>query len=193
MAVKGFEMTLFQDIMPEVISDDVIELKARINHDLDEEYFQQINQNREFLRQYLLWVDKTNSLDDCIAATKMFTEEWSNGKIFGYSLVLKASNKLIGSIDLHNISKENYKAEIGYWLAQHENGKGFISRAVKLIEKAAFDLGLHRIEIEIQKDNLPSIRVAERNNYILEGSHKDALYKYGQFYDKLVFAKINNS
>ena len=186
-------MTSFKNLMPEIISDDLIELKARINHDYDNEYFQQINQNREFLRQYLLWVDKTNSLDDCVSASKMFTDEWANGKIFAYSLILKATNRLIGSIDLHNIDNDNYKAEIGYWLAQQENGKGLMSRAVKLIEKTAFELGFHRIELEIQKDNLSSIRVAEHNNYKFEGTHKDALYKYGQFYDKLVFAKINNS
>ena len=186
-------MRSLQDLMPKIISDDVIVLKARINHDYDNEYFQQINQNREFLRQYLLWVDKTNSVDDCASASKMFADEWAKEKIFAYSLILKTTNKLVGSIDLHNIDKDNYKAEIGYWLAQQENGKGLISRAVKLIEKAAFELGFHRIELEIQKDNLPSIRVAENNNYKLEGIHKDALYKYGQFYDKLVFAKINNS
>ncbi len=191
--MKGSILTLIISHMPELISDNIIELHARINHNYDGDHLSQINQNRDFLRKYLLWVDKTTSLNDCSSATEMFIEEWKNSKIFCYSIILKSSNKAIGSIDIHNINKDNYKAEIGYWLAQQENNKGYMSRAVKLIEKEAFKIGFHRLEIEIQKDNLPSIRVAERNNYELEGIHKHALYKYGQFYDKLIFAKINNS
>lgn len=178
--------------MPTFISDDVIELHARINHDYDIDHWHEIHKYRSLLRQYLTWIDKTTSIDDCATTSEMFTKEWKQGKIYAYSIVLKSTQKAIGSIDIHNIDNNN-KAELGYWISPSHNSKGFASRAVKLIEKQAFNCGIHRLVIIIQKDNTPSSRVAERNNYILEGVLHDALYKYDRYFDAKIYAKINNS
>ena len=176
--------------MLELIADDVIELHARNNCQYDKDLWLEIDKNRQFLRQYLLWVDKTLSVKDCTTVTKMFIERWQKCDAFAYSIVLKSSGKAIGSIDIHNIDYDNYSAEIGYWLAERYNGLGYMSRAVQLIEKQSFLCGIHRLVIAVQKENLPSARVAERNQYIYEGTLKQALYKYGEFYDKLIYAKV---
>ena len=42
----------------------------------------------------------------------MFTNEWKQGKIYAYSVILKSTQKAIGSIDIHNIDNNN-KAEKG--------------------------------------------------------------------------------
>lgn len=180
-------------VMPDNISDDVIKLCARNTHRYDKDLWLEIDKNRLFLRQYLLWVDKTNSLKDCYSATEMFTEKWQDGEAFAYSVVLKSSGKAIGSIDIHNVNYDNHSAEIGYWLAEEYNGLGYMSRAVKLIENKAFFAGINRLVIAVQKENLPSARVAEHNHYVYEGTLKQALYKYGSFYDEMIFAKLNKA
>lgn len=179
--------------MPIYLSDDVIELHARINHDFDADLWFETNKHRLFLRQYLLWVDDTTSLDDVTKATDKFTTAWNDGNTFAYSLVLCSTGRAVGSIDLHNVDIPNYRADIGYWLSEEHNGKGYMSRAVKLIEKQAFSNGLHRLQLLIQKDNTPSVRVAEKNHYLFEGTKRQALFKYGHFYDELIYAKLNNS
>ncbi len=68
-----------------------------------------------------------------------------------------------------------------------------MSGAVKLIENAAFSLGMNRIEITMQKENIPSVNVAKRNHYVFEGTLRKAIYNNGKFYDKLVFAKLKNA
>ena len=65
-----------------------------------------------------------------------------------------------------------------------------MSKAVKMIEKEAFARGMHRLTICVQAGNTPSSRVAERNGYIYEGTMKDALFKYGEYFDEMVYAKI---
>ena len=180
-------------VMPDSVSDDVIELCARNTHRYDEDLWCETDKNRLFLREYLLWVDRTNSLDDCHLATKMFMEKWQNGEIFAYSVVLKSSGKAIGSIDIHNVNYDNHSAEIGYWLAEEYNGRGYVSRAVQLIENKAFGAGINRLVIAVQKENRPSARVAEHNHYVYEGTLKQALYKYGEFYDEMIFAKLNKA
>ena len=177
--------------MPELIEDDIIELHARINHDFDTDLWFEIDKNRQFLRQYLLWVDKTNSIDDCTSASDMFANLWHNNENYAYSIILKSNSRAIGSIDIHNIDYKNNSADIGYWLAEEYNGQGLVSRAVKLIEKEAFTRGVHRLVIAVQEENVASSRVAERNNYTYEGLLKDALYKYGAYYNEKIFAKIN--
>lgn len=180
-------------IMPEFLSDSLIELHARNNHDFDDDLWVEIDKNRTFLRQYLLWVDKTNSLEDCRAATDMFAAKWSDRSTFAYSVVLKSTGRAIGSIDIHNIDTDNHKAEIGYWLSEEQNGCGYMTKSVQLIENKSFSLGMNRLVIAVQKENLPSARVAQRNHYIYEGTLKQALYKYGAFYDEDIYAKINKA
>ncbi len=179
--------------MPECLSNDIIELRARNNHTFDEDLWFEIDKNRTFLREYLLWVDKTNSLEDCQSSTEMFIKRWQEGSNYAYSIVLKSTGKAIGSIDIQAVDTDNAKAEIGYWLAEEHNGNRYMSMAVQLLEKEAFSQGMNRLAILVQKENLPSIRVAERNNYIYEGTLKHYLYKYGVFCDIKVFTKLNKA
>lgn len=176
--------------MPDFIDGGVVALCARNNHRFDADIWAETDKNRLFLRKYLLWVDKTNSLEDCAAATDMFAQKWNEGTIFAYSIVLQHTGKVIGSIDVHNISYDNHSAEIGYWLAEEHNGRGYMSQAVQLIEKQAFLCGINRLVIAVQKENAASARVAEHNHYVYEGTLKQALYKYGTFYDEMIYAKL---
>ena len=68
-----------------------------------------------------------------------------------------------------------------------------MSEAVKLIEKHAFDNGINRLVITVEVDNIPSCRVAERNNYKFEGLHKQMLLKYDTFRDIKCYAKLKNA
>lgn len=179
--------------MPEIIDGVKIKLVARNNHNYDNDYWFEIEKNRLFLRNYLLWVDKTNSFQDCYNATDMFIDLWNKKENYAYSVVLNDTGKAIGSIDIHNIDLNNHSAEIGYWLAEEYNGNGYMSEAVKLIEKQSFISGLNRLVIRSEVDNIASCRVAEKNNYILEGIHKQMLLKYDIFRDIKCFAKIKNS
>ncbi|MBR1948830.1 MAG: GNAT family N-acetyltransferase [Alphaproteobacteria bacterium] len=184
---------LNKNFMPEIITGSKIKLVARNKHDYDADYWYEIDKNRLFLREYLLWVDSNNSLQDVVAATDLFIDWWNNGKNYAYSIVLTSTGKAIGSIDIHGVDYANHSAEIGYWLAEEHNGKGYMSEALKLIEKASFDNGINRLIIRVEADNIPSCRVAERNNYIFEGTHKQMLLKYDVFKDVNCYAKLKNA
>ena len=94
----------------------------RRTHEFDGEMWQAVDANRDFLRQYLFWVDKTNSLDDVAAATKTFAENWAAQNNFAYVLLDKHSGRLLGCIDLHDIDLTNSIAAIGYWLKKDKTG-----------------------------------------------------------------------
>ena len=69
---------------------------------------------------------------------------------------------------------------------------GFTTQAVMAVTDFAFEsLSLHRLEINIRQENAPSIKVAEKAGYLLEGRRNRYLHIDGQWRDHLCFVKEN--
>lgn len=124
--------------------------------------FHAIDISRERLREFLFWVDNVQKVEDERKTLTDFAEGWEKGEIFAYVLY-NTDEKIVGTIDVHNISYGNHFAELGYWLKDGETGKGYISEILPHIEKTFFSAGLHRLVIECETDNIASAAVAERN------------------------------
>lgn len=78
---------------------------------------------------------------------------------------------IAGIITLSQIFHGSFQnAYLGYGLWGGFDGKGYMTEAVDLILKFAFnDLDLHRVEANVQPHNAPSIRVLERCGFVKEG------------------------
>jgi len=172
-----------------IIGDNIILVKR--DHDYDAEMHETIENNRRFLRKFLFWVDKEHTLKDAIAATDRFLDGWEKGEKFAYIIADKHSEKLLGCIDIHSISLSNHTAEIGYWLRKDKTGFGYMTEAVKLIEKEAFSHGIRRLEICCDAHNKASCAVAVRCGYEHEATLKEALSCYSEFHDKEIYVKFN--
>lgn len=176
--------------MPETLDADNISAR-RATVEMSEALFKAINASREHLREYLYWVDDTKSAEDEAKALEMFMENWENKTAFMYVL-FDMDNRIVGTIDAHEISHTNNIAYFGYWLGSQETGKGYISKILPLFEKALFDNGIHRLVIECEVTNKPSEAVALRNGYSFEGIAKEKVLGYGTYRDVKVHAKIAN-
>lgn len=98
--------------------------------------------------------------------------------------------RVVGSIHVHTMSYLDHKAEIGYALEKGEQGKGFASEALGLVEKEMILLGFNKLIISCNAENSRSIRVAERNGYRREGLLVQDCIENGEFRDSLVFGKL---
>ena len=80
-------------------------------------------------------------------------------------------NRIVGAINLTQIFRKAFQnAYLGYSLGVNFTGKGFMTEAVELILKHAFEnLKLHRIEANVQPQNLASIKVLQRCGFTKEG------------------------
>lgn len=80
-------------------------------------------------------------------------------------------DKILGSITLSQIFRGNFcNAYLGYFIGEQFAGKGIMTEAINLILRFAFkDLKLHRIEANVQPENLASIAVLKRNGFSKEG------------------------
>lgn len=98
---------------------------------------------------------------------------------------------VIGGISLMNIDSKNKNAELGYWLGKKYRNKGYISEAIRLILKFAFnELKLNKIYAQLWEKNLASIKVLKKNGFKKEGLLREAVYKFGKWENDLVFAVL---
>lgn len=95
------------------------------------------------------------------------------------------TEKIAGAINLSQIFRRVFQnAYLGYYIGAEFAGKGLMSEAVKLVLRFAFkDLKLHRIEANVQPQNLASIAVLRKNNFTKEGFSRKYLKIGGKWRD----------
>ncbi|OFI39978.1 GNAT family N-acetyltransferase [Arthrobacter sp. SW1] len=80
-------------------------------------------------------------------------------------------------------------ATLGYWVDQARAGRGIAPTAVAMATDHCFkQLGLHRMEINIRPENLPSLRVVEKLGFRDEGYRERYLHINGSWADHRSFA-----
>ena len=103
----------------------------------------------------------------------------------------------IGNIVAGNISCTRHKdvyaktVELGYFIGENYWGKGIATAAVALmLEAIKKNKEIVRIEAKIFGGNGASARVLEKNNFVLEGTRKNAIYKNGVIADEQVWVYL---
>lgn len=85
-----------------------------------------------------------------------------------FAITDAATAELVGAIDMR-ISHLN-TGHVGYWVAPHARGSGVASDALLMLSRWAFEsLGLGRVELLTDPENVPSQRVAEKAGFQREG------------------------
>ncbi|WP_374968214.1 GNAT family N-acetyltransferase [Terrabacter sp. BE26] len=103
---------------------------------------------------------------------------------------IEVRGRIVGQVHLFGIVRAaQQSAAVGYWLDESMTGQGIATRAVALaVDHALGHGGLHRVELNIRLDNLPSLRVAERLGLRDEGIRRRFLHIDGQWRDHRSFA-----
>lgn len=112
-----------------------------------------------------------------IEQAEQFINKMNNGISMSewifWAIGLKNDSRLIGTICLWGFSEENSNAEIGYELMPNYQGKGIMQEAIESVIKYGFEtLKLKSLSAYAHKDNLKSIALLERNDFVDE-THKD--------------------
>lgn len=98
-----------------------------------------------------------------------------------------------GAGGLNSLSKENKKAEIGFWLLTDFWGQGIMTEALPLICKYGFEkLGLHRIEGFVETSNTNCKKAMAKLDFQHEGTMRDCEIKNGKFISLDIYAKLKN-
>lgn len=151
--------------------------------------FALIERNREYLREWLPWVDKIRSVGD---ESKFLEEELVKfEKGDGFVLGIWHQEKLAGTIGLHHIKQEDRRTEIGYWISAEFGGRGIMTRACRALTVYSFDvLKLHRVEIRCSPENERSRAIPRRLGFIHEGTLKEISLLNGHYVDLEVYRML---
>ena len=151
--------------------------------------------NRDFLEAFEpVRSEEFFSLQYQQATLKKEMDEYKAKTAFRfYIMSLEQSSKIIGIIGLNNVVwGAFYSAFLGYKIDKYFINKGYMSVAVEMLTKYAFEeLGLHRIEANVMPKNKASLRVLEKNQFINEGISKYYLNINGIWEDHIHMVKIN--
>jgi len=108
-----------------------------------------------------------------------------------WGIVRRTDDVLIGTATLFNLNLDNRRAEIGYGLDRAHWGKGYMNEALKALLTYAFEeLGLHRIEADVDPRNSASIRTIERLGFQREGYLRERWQVNGEIQDTVFYGLL---
>ncbi len=144
------------------------------------------------LQPWMPWVHPVPSVQDSEEYCRQAYAKFLARSELPFQLFLKESGEFVGGSGLQNVKWEVPSFEIGYWCRSAQQGRGYISEAVRGLTKFGFEtLGAQRIAIRCDARNIRSRRVAERAGYKLEGRlRNDEVAVNGELRNTLVFALI---
>ena len=169
--------------------------QTRPTQEMAEVIFKAVDACREHLRPWCPWEKKDDSVESCMKYLKEKVSKTESGERVEYGIFIKESNTYIGNIQVFDISKENHHGEIGYWLVKDATGKGYMSEALKVLEKECFiGLKFHRIQLKCDAINKTSAKVIKSCGYTYEGMLREDTYdEYRErMSDTSIFSKLLN-
>ena len=169
------------------IIDDHLSLKLMTVRDTDEAYAL-IEADRAHLAEYLPWVDTIHSAEDERRSLATFPYDPDKS----ISCFLTLDGRIIGAVAPAIIDRGAEWAEIGYWIGSQWEGKGYVTAAVREVEKLCFtELGMERVQITNDVDNLRSRAIPEKLGYTLEGIlRRHMVSGHGRIADRSMYSLL---
>ena len=116
-----------------IYTSDVFEISL-LDTNRGQDFFQLIDTNRGRLEDFFAGtVSKTKTLEATEAYCKIIKTRISEKSYLPYIITDVHTNKYIGLVDIKNIDWSIPKAEIGYFIDHHYEGRGIITSAVKQV------------------------------------------------------------
>jgi ribosomal-protein-serine acetyltransferase len=162
-----------------------------LNQGFANDLFTLTNSNRNFLREWLPWLDQVLTVDD----TRHFIETTEKMAATGdaHSFAIVHLGTVCGVTGFNNINQPHHTGSIGYWLAQTHTGQGIATSAVRQLLNIGFtEYTLNRIEIRCALNNRRSRALPERLGFVYEGTLRQAEWLYDRFVDQALYALLKS-
>jgi ribosomal-protein-alanine N-acetyltransferase len=136
---------------------------------------------------------KTTTIDEAKQFIYKINEGINKNEWLYWAITLKKETGLIGTICYWNISKENNRAEVGYELHPHFQGKGIMQEAIlKVIDFEFGQLKLKTITAVPSGDNLKSRKLLEKNNFKIDTDLQAMFGQQGNLANMVIYSLTRN-
>jgi [ribosomal protein S5]-alanine N-acetyltransferase len=118
-------------------------------------------------------------------------DAFNSQRMINWGIARRENDLLIGTCTLFNFNFGSRRAELGYALDRACWGQGFMQEALSALVDYAFDeLGLHRLEADVDPRNIGSVRTVERLGFQQEGYLRQRWQVAGEIQDALFFGLL---
>ncbi|MGE7603433.1 GNAT family N-acetyltransferase [Peribacillus sp. NPDC097675] len=151
--------------------------------------FKLTNHSRNYLREWLPWLDRTTKIED----TQAYIQHCLNGFSGNTSMttVILYKGEIAGIAGYNQLNWANKTAYIGYWLGEEFQGRGVMTKVAKALTEYAFnELQLNKVEIRVAVKNKKSRGIPERLGYVNEGCLRQAEWLYDHYVDHIVYGML---
>ena len=155
--------------------------------------FETVDSNREHLKPWFPWVNQTLSSEDSYNYLLDKEEKTKRKEIIEYGIYYL--NQYIGNISIFDLNNIVKSGEIGYWISKEYTNKGFMTEAVKILEKEFFEhFEFNRLQIKSDFLNEASKKVALNCNFKTEGILRENRYNnyFENIRSTIIFSKLRS-
>ncbi|MYS25267.1 Protein N-acetyltransferase, RimJ/RimL family [Streptomyces sp. DvalAA-14] len=114
---------------------------------------------------------------------RICVEGWRDDVLYNFGVFTRDTGDLVGSMGLVRLGQlpaPDHQAELGYWTAKEQRGKGYTVEAGRAVCGWAFAaLGVERIEWYAEAGNEGSRAVALRLGFVMEGTIRSKIVQEG--------------
>jgi ribosomal-protein-serine acetyltransferase len=151
--------------------------------------FALVERDREYLRQWMPWVDTRSSEDDILEFIRRALGHFAANN--GFNAGIWVDGSIAGVIGLHTIDWMNRRGEIGYWLGREFQGCGIMTDAVRAVtQHGLVEMELNRIEILCSVVNAKSSAVPKRLGFSFEGILREAQRLNERYVDLEIYSML---
>lgn len=135
---------------------------------------------------------RPKSKEDILQLIEKIQNMIANNEGIEWAITLTGDPTFIGTISFHRLTKEHYRAEVGYLLHPAHHRKGIMSEALKAVVAYGFNtMGLHSIEAQVTPGNTASEKLLETHGFVKEGYFKENHLKNSKFIDTAIYSLLN--
>ena len=108
-----------------------------------------------------------------------------------FQILSRRGARWMGYVSVYNARWNVHSAAMDYYLLNQYWGQGIALQAVMgILSYCWTDLGLHRVEAQVDVDNRRSIRFAERLRLVYEGIRRDGAYVNRRWRDHRIYSAL---
>jgi RimJ/RimL family protein N-acetyltransferase len=158
-----------------------------------EEFFQLIRSNYNHLQEELSEVQTIKSIEDAEEYIRYKRIAWLSRERLVPKVVEKSTGRMIGQLWIEP-QWGRMIFEIGYFVEEKSQGKGYVTEAVKRTVEFLFrELGANRLEIHTKATNYKSVGVAERCGFTKEAQLRErGRTNEGEVVDMQIFGLLRS-
>jgi ribosomal-protein-alanine N-acetyltransferase len=114
-------------------------------------------------------------------------------RLFEWGIARRSDNRLIGTVTLFRVDTQHRRAEIGYALARSAWGMGYVTEALSVLIRFAFEeMGLHRLEADADPRNERSLKALARQGFRREGTQLERYWLAGEIQDAALLGLLRD-